>query len=118
MNEIITINGVEYTTRNITTGINTISFTLNDPIADAEFVFRNVKELTVGDKNGTVYGQYPDVEFESLTIGADGNVTITMHIPTEIEKQIKELQVSYAELRVLQAEQDEVIAELYGGEAQ
>ncbi len=111
MNEIITANGIEYTAQNVSTGINTISFTLNDPAADAEAAFRNVKALTVGDEKGTGYGLYPDVEFESLTINADASVTITMHIPTKMERQIRELQVS-------QAEQDEVIAELYGGGAQ
>lgn len=112
MNEIITANGVGYTAKNVTTGINTISFTLIDPVEDPEAAFREVKELAVEDEQGTVYGQYPNVEYESLTIVADGSVTITMHILTKTETQIRELQAS-------QAEQDEVIAEiLYGGEAQ
>lgn len=116
MNEIITANGVEYTAKNVTTGINTISFTLLEPMADPEAVFRKVKSLTVGDTEGTAYGQYPDVEYESLTIAADGSVTITMHVLTKTERQIRELQASQAEFEVSQAEQDEVIAEmLYGG---
>lgn len=112
MNEIITANDVEYTAKNVTTGIETISFTLADPVTDAEAAFREAKSLTVGDAKGTVYGQYPDVEFTSLTINADESITVAMHILTKTEKQTRELQVS-------QTEQDEVLAEiLYGGEAQ
>lgn len=49
------------------------------------------------------------MRFDRLTIYADGSITVTMRIPTEIERQISALQVS-------QAEQDEAIAELlYGG---
>lgn len=109
MNEIITANGVEYAVKNVNTGINTISFTLLEPMDDSEAAFKETKSLTVGDTKGTAYGQYPDVEYESLTIAADGKITITMHILTNTEKAVKELQVS-------QAEQDEVLAEiLYGG---
>ncbi len=109
MNEIITANDVEYTAKNVTTEIDTISFTLLEPMDDPEAAFRETKSLTVGDTEGTAYGQYPEVKYESLTIAADGSVTITMHILTKTEKAIRELQVS-------QAEQDEVIAEmLYGG---
>ncbi len=111
MNEIITASGAHYTVENVTTGINTISFTVTDPAAgDVEAVFKEVKELTVGDTKGTVYGEYPDVEFESLMISADGKVAVTMHILDATEKQIRELQVS-------QAEQDEAIAAMmFGGE--
>lgn len=109
MNEIITVGGVNYTAKNVAMGIDTISFTLVNPMEDPEAAFREVTELTVGDEQEMVYGQYTDVEYESITISADGSVTVTMHILTRTEKQIKELQES-------QAEQDEVIAEiLFGG---
>lgn len=116
MNETITVNGVEYTVKNVTTGIDTISFTLVSPVQDPEAAFRGANELTVGDGQETVYGQYPDVEYKSLTIAADGSVTITMHILTEMERQIRQLQASQAEFRVSQAEQDEAIATMmFGG---
>lgn len=109
MNEKITVNGESYTVKNVTTGIETISFTLTNPEDDPEAAFRGARELTVKDGKGTAYGHYPDVEYESLTIAADGSVTITMHILTETEKKIRDLQMS-------QLEQDEAIAEiLYGG---
>ena len=120
MNEIITAGGVKYTSKNVTKGIDTISFTLVSPMEDPESAFREVTELTVGDEQETVYGQYPDVEYESITISADGSVTVSMHILTKTEKQIKELQVSQTEQDKAIAEQDEAIAEIFfgGGEVQ
>lgn len=107
MNEIITVNGTAYSAENVTTGANTISFVLTDLSAEeAEAVFRNAESLTVGTEE-EVYGNYPNVSFESVTKDAEGIVSVTMHILTKEELQIKELQVS-------QAEQDEAIAELYG----
>lgn len=110
MNEIITAGGVSYTATNVTTGTDTISFTLSAVTGEeAHTVFKNVKSLEVGEKAGEAYGLYPDVRFDHLTIYADESIIVTMCIPTEIEKQISALQVS-------QAEQDEAIAELlYGG---
>ena len=108
MNEIITVNGVSYAAQNVTTGINTISFVLTELSAEeAETAFRNAESLTVGTEEET-YGNYPNVSFESVTKDVDGIVSVTMHILTKAELQIKELQVS-------QAEQDEAIADLYGG---
>lgn len=110
MNEIITVGGVNYTATKVTTGINTISFTLSGLTVDeAHEVFKNAKSLEVGEEEGVAYGLYPDVRFDHLAIYADESLIVTMRIPTETEKQINALQVS-------QAEQDEVIAELlYGG---
>ena len=112
MNEIITTSGVSYVAKNVTTGVNTISFVLTELTADeAETVFKDSESLTVGAEDGTTYGDYPHVTFESITKDADGNITVTMHILTKNELQIKELQES-------QAEQDEAIALLmFGGEA-
>ena len=111
MNEIITVNGVKYAAQNVTTGANTISFVLTELTAEeAEAVFRDCEALTVGTEE-EVYGTYPNVSFQSVTKDVDGIVSVTMHIPTKEELQIKELQVS-------QAEQDEAIATLmFGGEA-
>lgn len=108
MKEIITVNGVSYAAQNVTTGANSISFELTElTIEEAETVFKDCESLTVGTEE-EVYGNYPNVTFESITKDADGNVSVTMHILTKSELQIKELQVS-------QAEQDEAIADLYGG---
>lgn len=110
MKEIITVNGVSYAAQNVTTGANSISFVLTDlSTEEAEAVFRNADSITVGTEE-EVYGTYPNVSFQSVTKDVDSVVTVTMHIPTKEELQIKELQVS-------QAEQDEAIATLmFGGE--
>lgn len=111
MKEIITTGGVKYTAANVDTGLHTISFTLPDLTEnEAKAAFKNATSLTVGNEIDEAYGQYPDIEFESLTVGADEEITITMHILTNTEKQIRDLQVS-------QAEQDEAIAAMmFGGE--
>ena len=120
MNEIITANGVKYTTQNVETKLNTISFTLQGLTADeAEAAFCDVTSLTVGTSEdiGITYGEYPNVTYESLTKDADNNITITMHIPSKLELQIAELQELQAELQISQAEQDEAIATImFGGE--
>ena len=116
MNEIITANGVKYTVQNLNTGLNTISFMVQGlTVEDAEAAFRNVVSLTIGtigtdEAEDIVYGEYPNVTYESITKDAEDNITVTMHIPTKTELQIAELQES-------QAEQDEVIATMmFGGE--
>lgn len=118
MNEIITANGVKYTVQNLNTGLNTISFMVQGlTVEDAEAAFRNVASLTVGtigtdETEDIIYGEYPNVIYESITKDAEDNITITMHIPTKNELQIAELQES-------QAEQDEAIATImFGGELQ
>ena len=118
MNEIITANGVKYTVQNLNTGLNTTSFMVQGlTVEDAEAAFRNVASLTVGtigtdETEDIIYGEYPNVIYESITKDAEDNITITLHIPTKNELQIAELQES-------QAEQDEAIATImFGGELQ
>lgn len=119
MNEIIKVGGESYTATNVSTGINMISFMLSDLTEDeAKTAFENVKSLSVGDENET-YGEYPDVEFESITIGADDTVTVTMHIPSKTEKQIRDLQKVVTGHDAAIAEHDEAIAAMmFGGEAE
>lgn len=108
MNEIIKVKGVAYAAQSVTTGVNKISIVLTDlTVEEAEEVFRYAESLTVGTEEEE-YGYYPNVSFESVTKDVDGNVSVTMHILTKEEIQIKELQIS-------QEEQDEAIADLYGG---
>jgi hypothetical protein len=112
MNEIITVNGVKYTVHDVSTAPNNISFVVEKITLDeAEEIFKNVTALTVApaDNDADEYGDYPHIEFASISKDADGNITVTMHILTQIELQIKDLQTT-------QAEQDEAIAEmLFGG---
>lgn len=109
--EYITANGTEYVCRSVTTGTNSISFTMDGKeIAEVEATFRGVESITVAGEDKETYGNYENLNFESATVYAAGSICVTMHIPTEIEQRL-------ADLEATQAEQDEVIAELIGGEA-
>lgn len=112
MNEIITIGGAEYITTKVSTGIESISFVLTGLTEEeAKTAFESAKSLSVGDENG-IYGEYPDVEFESIMIDSEGSITVTMYIPSKMEKQIRDLQEAVAE-------HDEAIAAImFGGEAE
>lgn len=117
MNEIITVGGLEYTGIKVSTGIDSISFMLPDLTEnEAKAIFEAAKSLSVGNENG-IYGEYPDVEYESITIGANGSITVTMHIPTKTERQIRDLQETVTGHSESIAEHDEAIAGiLFGGE--
>ena len=117
MNEIIIAGGVEYAAQDVTTSVNTISFKLSGLTADqARESFNNVEVLTVGNGADNIYGEYPNVKFKSVTLEVDGSITVTMHILSETEKQIRELQESQTKIQTSVREHDEIIAELlYGG---
>lgn len=109
MKEFVTIGDESYVAKKTETGIDTISFTLEcSAVETVESAFKKAKSLTVGTDR-EVYGEYPDVEYQSMTITAEEEIIVTMHILNNVEKQIRDLQTS-------QAEQDEAIAQaLYGG---
>lgn len=118
MNEIIVVGGENYTATNVTTGTDAISFTISGlTVEEVHTAFKNARSLTLGDGTNT-YGNYPNVEFESITIDAEEDITVVMHILNRIEVQIRELQAAQAELQVATAEHDKVIATMiFGGEA-
>lgn len=109
--EIIKANGVEYATKSVTTGTNSISFTMEgQEITATEAAFREVTELDVIGEDKTIYGTYENLVFESATVYEDGTVSVTMHIKTADELWKESVETS-------QAEQDEAIATMmFGGE--
>lgn len=108
--EYIKTNGAEYAYSSVITGIDSISFLIvHQKVADMEEAFRPVTELTVADENKEVYGVYKNLSFESATAYGDETVMVTMHIKSETELRFESLEQT-------QAEQDEVLAELLGGE--
>ena len=108
--EFVKANGAEYACRSVATGISSITFSMEgQELADVEKAFRPVTELTVADENKEVYGVYKNLSFESATAYGDGRVMVTMHIKSETELRFESLEQT-------QAEQDEVLAELLGGE--
>ena len=108
--EFVKANGAEYACEAVVTGIDSISMLMKcQKVADMEEAFRPVTELTVADENKEVYGVYKNLSFESATAYGDGTVMVTMHIKSETELRFESLEQT-------QAEQDEVLAELLGGE--
>ncbi len=108
--QFVKANGVEYAYSSVITGIDSISFLLMEQkVSDMVKAFRPVTELTVADENKEVYGVYKNLSFESATAYGDGRVMVTMHIKSETELRFESLEQT-------QAEQDEVLAELLGGE--
>lgn len=109
--EFVKVNGVEYACKAVVTGVDSITFSMEgQAVADIEKAFRPVTEFTVADENKEVYGVYKNLSFESATAYGDGRVMVTMHIKSETELRFESLEQT-------QAEQDEVLAELLGGEA-
>lgn len=108
--EFIKANGVEYACKAVVTGVDSISFSMEgQAVADIEKAFRPVTELTVSGEDKEVYGTYKNLSFESATAYGDGTVMVTMHIKSKTELRFESLEQT-------QAEQDEVLAELLGGE--
>ena len=108
--EYVIIGEENYKTESVSTGIDSISFTLSDmAIADAVEKFSGITELKVSGADLEPYGIYKNLTFKSAAVNADGLVTVVFHIASAEETRI-------ANLEQTQAEQDEVIAELIGGE--
>lgn len=108
--EYITANGVEYACEAVITGIDSISMLMKgQAVADIETAFRSVTELTVAGEDKEVYGTYKNLSFVSATVYGDGSTMVTMHIKSDTE-------IRFESLEQTQAEQDEVLAELLGGE--
>lgn len=108
--EYVIIGEKNYKTKSISTGTDSIGFALSDmEIADAVTKFSDVTELKVSGEDLVPYGAYENLTFKSATVNADGLATIVFHIASAEEIRISNLEQT-------QAEQDEVIAELIGGE--
>jgi hypothetical protein len=111
--EYITANGTIYKCSKVTTGLDSISFTFIQENVSIDTIveqFKTVTELSVSDdENNEQYGIYNNLEFKALSISANGNMTVTMFIRSNMEIRLENLEIS-------QAEQDDVLAELiYGG---
>ena len=109
--EFVKANGAEYACRSVATGISSITSSMEgQELADVEKAFRPVTELTVAGEDKKIYGTYKNLSFESATVYEDGSTMVTMHIKSDTELRLESLEQT-------QAEQDEVLAELLGGEA-
>ena len=107
--EYITANGVEYDTKSVTTKMDGIGFTLEGDVSEIASAFKLVTELTVSGEDKVVYGVYGNLSFSSAMVDSEGLITVFMRIKQDMEQRVETLEQS-------QAEQDEVIAEIIGGE--
>ena len=108
--EYVIIGDENYKTESVNTRTDRISFVLADmKISDVVEKFSGVTELKVSGENLEPYGIYENLTFKSTTVDANGFVTVDFHIANAEEIRI-------ANLEQTQTEQDEVIAELIGGE--
>lgn len=108
--EYVIIDGTSYQAESVSTGTDSISFALNGlEIAAAVEKFKPVTDLSVSGEDLKPYGVYSNLIFASATVDAEGLVTVVFHIAQPAELRLAALERS-------QAEQDDAIAELLGGE--
>ena len=108
--ECVIIDGTSYQTESVSTGTDSISFELNGlEIAAVVEKFKPVTDLSVSGEDLKPYGVYSNLTFTSATVDAEGLVTVVFHIAQPAELRL-------AALERAQAEQDDAIAELLGGE--
>lgn len=109
--EYITVNGIEYVCQSVRTGIGNISFVMEgQEISGIKEAFKDVTVLEVLGEDKTAYGTYENLSFDSATVYADDSIRVVMHIKSDEEIRLENLEQS-------QSEQDEMIAELmFGGE--
>ena len=108
--EYVIAGGTSYETDFVATGTDSISFALTGlEIATAIEKFKPVTDLSVSGEDLKPYGVYSNLTFTSATVDADGLVTVVFHIAQPAELRLAALERS-------QAEQDDAIAELLGGE--
>lgn len=107
--EKIIINNMEILCTTVTTGVNSLTAIFYGKTADeAVEIFKSATEFKVAGEVGEPYGFYHNLKFVSATVYEDGSVGVTMHIMSDAEIRLEELEVT-------QAEQDEAIAGLIGG---
>ena len=108
--EYVIVGGTSYETDFVATGTDSISFALTGlEIATAVEKFKPVTDLSVSGVDLNPYGVYSNLTFTSAAVDADGLVTVVFHIAQPADLRLAALERS-------QAEQDDAIAELLGGE--
>ena len=99
--EFVKVNGVEYACKAVVTGVDSISFSIEgQAVADIETAFRPVTELTVAGEDKKIYGTYKNLSFESATVYEDGSTMVTMHIKSDTELRLENLEQTQADVFV------------------
>lgn len=107
--EYIKVNDILYECKSIITGIDSISFTMEGQnVTEIQEVFKGVTSLTVqpnNEESTKPYGYYENLSFVSAAVYADESVCVVMHIKSDIEIRLDNIEAS-------QEIQDEAIAEV------
>lgn len=106
--EYIKAGGIEYECQKVTTGTDSITFTMEGQAVESiHTAFKDVTELTVSGEDKKAYGIYSGLSFASVSVDADDTVSVTMLIRPDLERRLEKVEAS-------QDIQDEAIVELAG----
>ena len=106
--EYIKAGGIEYECQTVTTGTDSITFTMEGQAVESiHTAFKDVTELTVSGEDKIPYGIYSGLTFSSAAVDADDTVSVTMLIRPDLERRLEKVEAS-------QDIQDEAIVELAG----
>ena len=106
--EYIKANNIEYECQTVTTGTDSITFTMEGQAVESiHTAFKDVTELTVSGEDKQAYGIYSGLSFASVAVDADDTVSVTMLIRSDLERRLEKVEAS-------QDIQDEAIVELAG----
>lgn len=106
--EYIKAGGIEYECQTVTTGTDSITFTMEGQAVESiHTAFKDVTELTVSGEDKKAYGIYSGLSFASAAVDADDTVSVTMLIRPDLERRLEKVEAS-------QDIQDEAIVELAG----
>lgn len=106
--EYIKAGGIEYECQTVTTGTDSITFTMEGQAVESiHTAFKDVTELTVSGEDKKAYGIYSGLSFASAAVDVDDTVSVTMLIRPDLERRLEKVEAS-------QDIQDEAIVELAG----
>ena len=106
--EYIKAEGIEYECQTVTTGTDSITFTMEGQAVESiHTAFKDVTELTVSGEDKKTYGIYSGLSFALAAVDADDTVSVTMFIRPDLERRLERVEAS-------QDIQDEAIVELAG----
>lgn len=106
--EYIKANGIEYECQTVTTGTDSITFTMEGQAVESiHKAFKDITELTISGEDKKTYGIYSGLTFSLASVDVDDIVTVTMLIKPDLELRLEKVEAS-------QDIQDEAIVELAG----
>lgn len=110
--EYIKADGIEYECQTVTTGTDSITFTMEGQAVESiHTAFKDVTELTVSGEDKKAYGIYSGLSFASVTVNSNNNIIVKMLIKTPEEMRLDNLEKT-------QTEQDELLASILFGDTE